>query len=108
MGGHPQVQTPNLERFARTGMVFTNAQSNAGWCAPSRASLLTGIAPWHSGLAMKKPSDNPVLRHCLSLPQYFKQNGYFAVGTGKTEHGVVHQGTGVATTMAPSMVHFGK
>jgi len=45
LGGHPQVKTPNMDRLAKQGTVFTNAHTNAPICAPSRASMLTGIYP---------------------------------------------------------------
>ncbi|MCA9208928.1 MAG: sulfatase-like hydrolase/transferase, partial [Planctomycetales bacterium] len=40
--GHPRFQTPNLDRLARQGARLTNFQSSCPYCAPSRASLLTG------------------------------------------------------------------
>jgi len=78
LGGHPLVETPNLDRLAKTSITFTNAQTNAGWCAPSRASFMTGVAPWHSGIVTAMPLQQRVLKHCVSLPAYFKSNGYYA------------------------------
>ncbi len=66
-------KTPNLDKFAKTGVSFTNAFANAGWCAPSRASLHTGIAPWHSGLAMKRVSKHKGLKNNFTLSDYFKK-----------------------------------
>ena len=91
LGGHPQSKTPNLDQFSQTGVSFSNAYSNAGWCAPSRASLHTGIAPWHSGLAMKSISKHKGLKNNFTLSDYFKKNNYYSIGTGKTEHGVEHK-----------------
>ena len=88
--GHPLVETPHLDRLAESSVTFTNAQTNAGWCAPSRASFLTGIAPWHSGIVTGRPLQHRMLRNCVSLSAYFKRNGYHAVGTGKTEHNIQH------------------
>ena len=48
MGGHPQAQTPNIDRLAEQGILFTNAHSNAPVCSPSRASFMTGVAPYSS------------------------------------------------------------
>lgn len=45
LGGHPQVKTPNMDKLAKQGTVFSNAHSNAPICAPSRSSMLTGIYP---------------------------------------------------------------
>lgn len=44
-----QVQTPNIDRLAAGGAVFTNAYSGTGTCAPSRAMLLTGRYPTRTG-----------------------------------------------------------
>ena len=40
--GHPELQTPNLDRMAAEGMQFTNAYAGGCMCAPTRCSLLTG------------------------------------------------------------------
>jgi arylsulfatase A-like enzyme len=49
LGGHPQAQTPNITRLRDSGVSFTQAHCNSPICAPSRASLFTGIYPHHSG-----------------------------------------------------------
>jgi len=43
--GHPVVQTPNLDRLARQGILFTQFYSASGVCSPSRAAVLTGHFP---------------------------------------------------------------
>lgn len=52
--GNNDIQTPNIDRFAETGMVFMQTHCQAAVCAPSRASLMTGLRPnstrvWHLG-----------------------------------------------------------
>ena len=47
--GHP-VETPALMRFARQGVLFRNACCAAPTCSPSRAALLTGMAPHSAGM----------------------------------------------------------
>lgn len=49
LGGHPQAQTPNITRLSKSGVSFTQAHCNSPICAPSRASLFTGVYPHHSG-----------------------------------------------------------
>ena len=49
MGGHPQAKTPNINRLMQKGIRFTNAQNNAPICAPSRASLFSGLHPATTG-----------------------------------------------------------
>lgn len=48
--GEDPVLTPNLDRFAREGVVFTSAVSNRPVCSPYRASLLTGRYPFSTGV----------------------------------------------------------
>ncbi|MCP4398173.1 MAG: sulfatase-like hydrolase/transferase [bacterium] len=47
-GGHPQAITPNMDRLAQQGVRFLNAYANAPICAPSRASMITGVYPHRS------------------------------------------------------------
>ena len=50
LGGHPGAITPNLDRLAARGVLFTNAHCAAPLCNPSRAALMTGIRPSTSGI----------------------------------------------------------
>ena len=50
LDGHPQAITPNMERLAERGIVFTNAHSPAPLCNPSRTAFLTGLRPSTSGV----------------------------------------------------------
>jgi len=89
LGGHPDVKTPNLDRLAERGGLFTNAHCSAPACNPSRASLMTGILPSTSGV-YHNPNpwrQSPVLRDAVTIPQHFMANGYSAVGGGKIYHG---------------------
>ena len=45
-----RIQTPNIDRLAREGMVFTDAHSSSAVCSPSRYSVLTGRYTWRSSL----------------------------------------------------------
>ncbi len=86
-GGHPQAYTPNMARFAETGVSFENAYSNNPVCAPSRASLYTGIYPHTSNnLFWAKWYENPILKNSKTMMEFFRENGYRVVGTGKNEH----------------------
>ena len=46
IAGDPVVKTPNFDRIAREGLLFTNSYSNAPSCSPSRAAILTGRNFW--------------------------------------------------------------
>jgi arylsulfatase A-like enzyme len=89
LGGHPQAQTPNLDRLARRGVNFTNAHCAAPGCSPSRNSLLYGIEPFDSGLYAfyDQAGFSPqVLKGYVSLPEFFKNSGYETYGSGKIHH----------------------
>jgi arylsulfatase A-like enzyme len=87
MGGHPQTITPNIKKLAQSGIMFTNAHSNDPVCAPSRASLFTGIYPHSSGLySFERWMLNPILQNCKTIMEHFRDNGYLVLGTGKLLH----------------------
>lgn len=75
-----KIKTPNLDKLAREGMLFTRAYCTNPTCSPSRASILTGMYPSHHGcwtLGTKLPEDTPTLAQNLS------QNGYETALIGK-------------------------
>lgn len=88
LGGHPQVQTPNIDQLAARGVVFTNAHCQAPLCNPSRTSVLTGLRPTTTGIYGLAPwfRTTPGFEKWVTLPQYFKQHGYLTISTGKTYH----------------------
>ena len=89
LGGHPDVKTPNLDRLAARGVLFTSAHCAAPACNPSRAALMTGIRPSTSGIYHNPHPwrKSPVLAKAVTLPQHFMAHGYRVVGGGKIYHG---------------------
>lgn len=88
LDGHPNIITPNLDKLAESGTVFTSAHCQATMCGPSRASLLTGIYPSTSGCYGFQPWRTiEMLENSETIPQLFKENGYITKGTGKIFHG---------------------
>ncbi len=86
LGGHPDVKTPNIDRLASRGLLFTNAHCAAPVCNPSRVATLTGRQPATTGVY-----DNSVIWHealpgITSIPQHFKSHGYHVAGGGKLNH----------------------
>ena len=88
LGGHRQVQTPNIDRLARRGTLFTNAHCQAPLCNPSRSSLLTGLLPTTTGIYALEPGIRAVmaLKDTVTLPQHFGTHGYFTSTSGKVFH----------------------
>ncbi len=91
MGGHPQARTPNIDRLAQQGVLFTNAHCQAPICGPSRASFLSGLYPHATGVYQQPNKDSlsedrSHFRGHL-LPEYFARHGYHTLGVGKITHG---------------------
>ena len=88
LGGHPQAQTPNIDRLAKRGILFANAHTQAPLCNPSRASLLSGLRPSTTGLYTLLPGvrDVPKLKNEVMLPKYLEQHGYATYAIGKIYH----------------------
>ncbi len=87
--GHPQIKTPNIDKLAARGILFTNAQTQSPICNPSRTSVLTGLRPSTTGIYGLSPwiRDVDSLKNLITLPQYFSQHGYTNYSTGKIYHG---------------------
>jgi N-acetylglucosamine-6-sulfatase len=78
--GHPVIQTPNLDRLAKEGIMFSNAFVTTSLCSPSRASFLTGqYAHRHGVVTNHTPWDN---RNTTFL-ELLKQAGYETAFIGK-------------------------
>lgn len=87
LGGHPQARTPNLDRLAARGVLFTNAHTASPRCNPSRTAVLTGIRPSTSGVYNNDQPWRAVLPDAVTLPGHFKAHGYRVLGSGKIFHG---------------------
>ncbi|MFG0289940.1 MAG: sulfatase-like hydrolase/transferase, partial [Rhodopirellula sp. JB044] len=86
LGGHPQTITPNLDRLAASGVLFNNAHCPAPACNPCRSAIFTGRAPNRSGMYDNRQQMREIMSEEVLIPQYFRQNGYFATGSGKMLH----------------------
>ncbi len=84
--GNPLVQTPNLDRLARKGLIFDRAYCQFPVCNPSRSSFLTGLRPDTTKVLDNSKPWHTHVNH-ETLPKLFKDNGYYTVGLGKVFHG---------------------
>ena len=87
--GHPQARTPNIDRLAQRGTLFTRAYCAAPACLPSRAATMTGVAPYRSGCYANSPTQTwqeILLPKAVPLPAHLRANGYEAAGAGKIYH----------------------
>src|SRR5437879_1488141 len=81
--GAPDVQTPNMQRLAEAGMTFTHAFATSPACAPSRASILTGLLPNRHGAMVNHAQPKDEIR---KWPAYLRVLGYLCAAFGKVAH----------------------
>jgi len=86
LDGHPQIQTPNMDRLAQRSVVFSNAHCAAPLCCPSRAAVFSGRQPYNTGVYDNSHSVRKQHPECILLPQWLEKNGYRTLGTGKLLH----------------------
>jgi len=86
MKGHPDVQTPNIDRIASRGILFTNAHCTSPICGPSRAAILTGLRPESTNIYHNVGTYIDYVPDAISLPRYFRDHGYHVMGAGKINH----------------------
>jgi choline-sulfatase len=84
--GDPRAKTPHLDRLAARGVRFDRAYCNFPLCGPSRNSMLTGLYPNSTGIHANAQIFRQTVPQQLSLPQAFRQQGYFAGRIGKLYH----------------------
>ncbi|MCX7818546.1 MAG: sulfatase [Kiritimatiellae bacterium] len=86
--GAPHVRSPNLDRLAREGMVFRRAYCQQAVCSPSRTSLMTGARPDRTRIYdLETHFRRTMGKGVVTLPQLFKNHGWFVQGMGKLYHG---------------------
>jgi iduronate 2-sulfatase len=81
------VQSPNIDRLAERGTVFTRAYCQQAVCSPSRTSLLTGRRPDTTRIYNLEDHFRDTIPDVITLPQQFKLNGYHSQGMSKVYHG---------------------
>ena len=87
------LRTPNLDKFASMGMLFTDAHAPASMCSSTRYSLLTGRLSHRSYLKkqgwLPHGPNRPMIHSALTtLPEMLKRNGYFTAAVGKYHVGM--------------------
>lgn len=105
--GHPEVKSPHLDALAKRGRLFTHAYCQQAVCNPSRASLMTGRRPdtleiWDLPTHFRTRMPNVV-----TLPEHFKNHGYFTQNIGKIYHNWIHKLKGDPQSWSvPAVMHF--
>jgi arylsulfatase A len=96
--GQKEIQTPHLDRFAREGMLFTDAYAGSAVCGPSRAALFLGLHNGHNpirhnpgqarGWDRTTAGDPPLPEDVPTFAKVLKQAGYATACFGKFGMGV--------------------
>ena len=89
--GYDHIKTPTLANFASNAMTFNRAFCQYPVCGPSRASFLNGLYPQSSGVIDNKADIRQTRPGTLSMPQFFKENGYWTGSVGKVFHSPRHE-----------------
>ena len=84
--GDKIVKSPNLDKLASRGLIFTRCYCQQALCSPSRTSLLTGLRPDTTGIVTIGPHFRDSMPNVVTLPQYFMQQGYVTRAIGKVYH----------------------
>ena len=86
--GNTVVKTPNLDQLAQRSIRFAKAASQQAVCGPSRISFLTGRRPDTTKLVYNKKLTYWRVNagNFTTLPQHFKDSGYFTASSGKVFH----------------------
>ena len=84
--GYADIQTPNLDNFAKDAIIFENVFAQQAICGPSRTSFLTGMRPDQTKVYSNRDHFRGINPNIVTLPQFFKQNGYSTYSFGKVFH----------------------
>lgn len=84
--GDPLAKTPHIDRLAARGVRFERAYCTFPLCGPSRNSFLTGLYPNSTGILANAQIFRQSIPEHVSLPQAFRQAGYFVGRIGKLYH----------------------
>ncbi|MCA9190163.1 MAG: sulfatase [Planctomycetales bacterium] len=84
--GCEEIETPGFDAFARSAAVFRRAYCQAAVCAPSRASVMTGLRPDSTRVWDLRGKFRDNMPDVVTIPQYFQEHGYYTVSMGKIFH----------------------
>ena len=86
--GNTIVQSPSIDKLASQSIRFDKAYCQFPLCGPSRTSFLTGLLPDTTRVRSNGGKFRKTHPNAVTLPQLFKENGYYTARVGK----IFHQG----------------
>lgn len=89
--GYDPIHSPTLAEFASTATTFRRAYCQYPVCGPSRASFLNGLYPESTGVLNNTADIRETRPDTISMPQFFKENGYWTASVGKVFHSPRHE-----------------
>lgn len=110
--GHGKVPTPNVDKLAQSGILFTNAHATAATSTPSRYAMLTGEYAWRKkGTGVAAGNAGMIIRpERFTMPDMFQQSGYNTGVVGKWHLGLgdktAQQNWNAKLDMGPSDIGF--
>ena len=84
--GNGIVRSPNIDRIASRGIVFSKAYCQQAVCSPSRTAIMTGLRPDVTKVWDLETHFRVAQPDCVTLPQHFKANGYHCAAINKVYH----------------------
>ncbi|MBI2481266.1 MAG: sulfatase [Planctomycetia bacterium] len=105
--GNTPALSPNIDQLASRGVTFDRAYCQQAVCNPSRASLLTGRRPDTLRIWDLPTHFRELHPDIVTLPQHFKNNGYFTQGIGKIFHNWRQKIEGDPSSWSvPAVIHY--
>ncbi len=83
INGQEHFSTPGIDRIAKEGISFSQMYAGNSWCAPSRASLLTGRHPGHASVRSNQNAGITLNPGEKTLASLLKKKGYTTGIVGK-------------------------
>ena len=95
--GHSEVRTPNIDRLAREGVLYSRAYTTAGVCAPSRSAIITGMYQQSIGTHHMRTNGSPKYQpvppysavipdYVKCFPEYLRMAGYYCTNNEKQDY----------------------
>lgn len=89
-----KIKTPQLDKIAASGMIFTDGHSGSSVCTPTRYGLMTGRYSWRTRLqkSVLQGGESLIAKERLTIADMLKKEGYHTCMVGKWHLGMLYDG----------------